>query len=152
MLAAAAPLPTAGSRTLEALRDLDFRLGTDGAGRIIVALANDQVAVDVRQQGQTLVAEFLQSSLPEGLRRRMDVTDFATPVQTVSLSQAGDRVRLVVEAKGAWTHTAYQAERQLVLDVAPLRAEGARGSAAAAFSGKKYHLIFRTSMCAPCCR
>ena len=143
VLAAAAPLPTAGSRTLEALRDLDFRLGTDGAGRIIVALANDQVAVDVRQQGQTLVAEFLQSSLPEGLRRRMDVTDFATPVQTVSLSQAGDRVRLVVEAKGAWTHTAYQAERQLVLDVAPLRAEGARGSAAAAFSGKKISLNFQ---------
>lgn len=143
VLAAAAPLSPAGSRTLEALRDLDFRLGTDGAGRIIVALANDQVGVDVRQQGQTLVAEFLQSSLPEGLRRRMDVTDFATPVQTVSLSQAGDRVRLVVEAKGAWTHTAYQAERQFVLDVAPLRAEGARGSAAAAFSGKKISLNFQ---------
>jgi len=143
VLASAAPLPPAGSRTLEALRDLDFRLGTDGAGRIIVSLANDQVGVDVRQQGQTLVAEFLQSSLPEGLRRRMDVTDFATPVQTVSLSQAGDRVRLVVEAKGAWTHTAYQAERQLVLDVAPLRAEGARGSAAAAFSGKKISLNFQ---------
>ena len=143
VLALAAPLPPAGSRTLEALRDLDFRLGTDGAGRIIVSLANDQVGVDVRQQGQTLVAEFLQSSLPEGLRRRMDVTDFATPVQTVSLSQAGDRVRLVVEAKGAWTHTAYQAERQLVLDVAPLRAEGARGSAAAAFSGKKISLNFQ---------
>ena len=143
VLALAAPLPPAGSRTLEALRDLDFRLGTDGAGRIIVSLANDQVGVDVRQQGQTLVAEFLQSSLPEGLRRRMDVTDFATPVQTVSLSQAGDRVRLVVEAKGAWTHTAYQAERQLVLDVAPLRAEGPRGSAAAAFSGKKISLNFQ---------
>ena len=143
VLGVAAPLPPAGSRTLEALRDLDFRLGTDGAGRIIVSLANDQVGVDVRQQGQTLVAEFLQSSLPEGLRRRMDVTDFATPVQTVSLSQAGDRVRLVVEAKGAWTHTAYQAERQLVLDVAPLRAEGPRGSAAAAFSGKKISLNFQ---------
>ena len=143
VLALAAPLPPAGSRTLEALRDLDFRLGTDGAGRIIVSLANDQVGVDVRQQGQTLVAEFLQSSLPEGLRRRMDVTDFATPVQTVSLSQAGDRVRLVVEAKGAWTHTAYQAERQLVLDVAPLRAEGVRGSAASAFSGKKISLNFQ---------
>ena len=143
VLASAAPLPPAGSRTLEALRDLDFRLGTDGAGRIIVSLANDQVGVDVRQQGQTLVAEFLQSSLPEGLRRRMDVTDFATPVQTVSLSQAGDRVRLVVEAKGAWTHTAYQAERQLVLDVAPLRADGPRGSAAAAFSGKKISLNFQ---------
>ena len=143
VLALAAPLPPAGSRTLEALRDLDFRPGTDGAGRIIVSLANDQVGVDVRQQGQNLVAEFLQSSLPEGLRRRMDVTDFATPVQTVSLSQVGDRVRLVVESKGAWTHTAYQAERQLVLDVAPLRAEGPRGSAAAAFSGKKISLNFQ---------
>lgn len=143
VLGAAEPLPQARSRTLAALKDLDFRLGTDGAGRIIVSLANDQVGVDVRQQGQTLVAEFLQSSLPEGLRRRLDVTDFATPVQTVSLSQAGDRVRLVMEVKGAWTHTAYQAERQFVLDVAPLRAEGAQGSAAAAFSGKKISLNFQ---------
>ncbi len=59
--------------------DVDFRLGSDGAGRVIVDLANSQVGVDIRQQGKNLVVEFTKSTLPEGLRRRMDVADFGTP-------------------------------------------------------------------------
>ena len=74
-----------------ALKDIDFRRGNDGAGRVVVELANNQVGVDIRQQGQSLVVEFLRSTLPENLRRRLDVTDFGTPVQTVSTFQSGDR-------------------------------------------------------------
>jgi type IV pilus assembly protein PilQ len=59
------------------------------------------VGVDIRQQGQSLVVEFLRSTLPESLRRRLDVTDFGTPVQSISTFQSGDRVRMVVEPKGA---------------------------------------------------
>ncbi|MDB5913763.1 MAG: type and secretion system protein, partial [Ramlibacter sp.] len=75
------------NRDTQPLRDLDFRRGPDGSGRVIVDLASNQVGVDIRQQGQTLVVEFLKSTLPEGLRRRMDVTDFGTPIQAVSTSQ-----------------------------------------------------------------
>ncbi len=82
------------------LRDLDFRRGVDNTGRVVVDLANNQVGVDIRQQGQTLVVEFLKTSLPEGLRRRLDVTDFGTPVQTVTTTQSGDRVRMVIEPRG----------------------------------------------------
>jgi type IV pilus assembly protein PilQ len=74
------------------LKDIDFRRAPDGAGRLIVDLANNQVGVDIKQQGQNLVVEFLKSSLPEGLRRRLDVGDFGTPIQMVSTFQAGDRV------------------------------------------------------------
>ena len=84
---ATAPVPTAApvfaeSRNIDAqpIKDLDFRRGTDNSGRVIVSLPNNQVGVDIRQQGQTLVVEFLKSSLPEGLRRRLDVSDFGTPV------------------------------------------------------------------------
>ncbi len=66
-------------------------------GAIIVSLPNNQVGVDIRQQGQNLVVEFLKSSLPEGLRRRLDVSDFGTPVNTVTTFQTGDRVRVVIE-------------------------------------------------------
>uniref|UniRef100_UPI0035648630 type IV pilus secretin family protein n=1 Tax=Hydrogenophaga sp. TaxID=1904254 RepID=UPI0035648630 len=95
---AAAPASStafAENRNLDvvSLRDIDFRRGNDNSGRIVVELANNQVGVDIRQQGQNLVVDFLKTSLPEGLRRRMDVTDFGTPVQTVSTSQNGDRVR-----------------------------------------------------------
>jgi type IV pilus assembly protein PilQ len=71
------------------LKDLDFRRGSDGAGRIVVGLANNQVGVDLKP-GQGLVVEFQRSSLPEGLRRRLDVSDFGTPVQTITAAQQGD--------------------------------------------------------------
>ena len=99
------------------LRDIDFRRGVENAGRVIVDLANNQVGVDIRQQGQNLVVEFLRTSLPEGLRRRLDVTDFGTPVQTISTVQSGDRVRMVIEPKGLWEHSAYQSDNQLVVEV-----------------------------------
>ena len=74
------------------LKDIDFRRGQDGSGRIVVDLSNNQVGVDIKQQGQTLVVEFLRSSLPENLRRRLDVSDFGTPVTSVTTFQSGDRV------------------------------------------------------------
>ena len=98
-----------------ALKDVDFRRGPDNSGRIVVDLANNQVGVDIRQQGQNLVVEFLKTSMPEGLRRRLDVTDFGTPVQAISTFQTGDRVRMVIEPKGTWEHSAYQSDNQFVM-------------------------------------
>ncbi len=108
--AATEPLHFSASQNREQapLRDIDFRRGADGAGRVIVALASTQVGVDIRQQGQTLVVEFLKSSLPESLRRRLDVSDFGTPVQAIATTQVGERVRMVVEPRGAWEHSAYR--------------------------------------------
>ena len=103
------------------LRDIDFRRGADGAGRVIVSLPSTQVGVDIRQQGQTLVVEFLRSTLPDSLRRRLDVADFGTPVRSIATFQSGDRVRMVVEPTGAWEHSAYQSDNQFVLEVRPLR-------------------------------
>jgi type IV pilus assembly protein PilQ len=104
----------------QGLRDIDFRRGTDGTGRILVSLPSTQVGVDIRQQGQSLVVEFLRSTLPDSLRRRLDVTDFGTPVKSINTFQAGDRVRMVVEPTGAWEHSAYQSDNQFVLEVRPL--------------------------------
>ncbi len=73
----------------QALRDIDFRRGQDGAGRVIVNLPSNQVGVDIQQQGKNLVVEFLRSSLPENLRRKLDVADFGSPVQTISTTQSG---------------------------------------------------------------
>jgi len=126
-----------------ALRDIDFRRGADGAGRVVVSLANTQVGVDIRQQGQSLVVEFLRSSLPDNLRRRLDVTDFGTPVQAVSSFQTGDRVRLVVEPRGAWEHSAYQTDNQFVLEVRPLKVDPNKLSAGPGFTGEKLSLNFQ---------
>jgi type IV pilus assembly protein PilQ len=92
-------------------------VGPTTSGRVMVELPNNQVGVDIRQQGQQLVVEFLKSTLPEGLRRKLDVSDFGTPVQTVTTFQAGDRVRVVIEPKGQWEHSAYQSDNQFVVEV-----------------------------------
>jgi len=126
------------------LREIDFRRGTDGAGRVVVNLASTQVGVDIRQQGQTLVVEFLRSSLPENLRRRLDVTDFGTPVQAVSTTQTGDRVRMVVEPRGAWEHSAYQSDTQFVLEVRPVRVDPNKLTQGVGFQGEKLSLNFQS--------
>lgn len=125
------------------LRDIDFRRGQDGAGRVIVGLASTQVGVDIRQQGQTLVVEFLRSALPENLRRRLDVSDFGTPVQSISTFQSGERVRMVVEPKGSWEHSAYQSDNQFVLEVRPLKTDPNKLTQGAGYSGEKLSLNFQ---------
>jgi len=125
------------------LRDIDFRRGPDGSGRVVVALASTQVGVDIRQQGQSLVVEFLRSSLPETLRRRLDVSDFGTPVQSIATFQSGERVRMVVEPRGAWEHSAYQSDNQFVLEVRPLKVDPNKLTQGPGFSGEKLSLNFQ---------
>jgi type IV pilus assembly protein PilQ len=126
-----------------ALQQIDFRRGNEGAGRVIVDLASTQVGVDIRQQGQSLVVEFLRSTLPDALRRRLDVTDFGTPVQTVSTFQQGDRVRMVVEPRGAWEHSAYQTDNQFVLEVRPLKTDPNKLTQGPGYQGEKLSLNFQ---------
>lgn len=126
-----------------ALKDIDFRRGTDGAGRVIVELPNNQVGVDIRQQGQSLVVEFLRSSLPENLRRKFDVTDFGTPVQTISTAQQGDRVRLTVNPRGDWEHSAYQSDNQFVLEVRARKVDPNKLTQGPGYAGEKLSLNFQ---------
>jgi type IV pilus assembly protein PilQ len=145
---AAAPAPgatfaPAQNTSNQPLREIDFRRGSDGAGRVIVGLPSTQVGVDIRQQGQTLVVEFLRSSLPEALRRRLDVTDFGTPVKSVATFQNGDRVRMVVEPTGAWEHSAYQTDNQFVLEVRPMKVDANKLTQGPGFSGEKLSLNFQ---------
>ncbi len=139
----AAQFAPAQNAVAQGLRDVDFRRGADGAGRVIVGLPSNQVGVDIRQQGQTLVVEFLRSTLPDSLRRRLDVTDFGTPVQTVSTFQSGDRVRMVVEPRGNWEHSAYQTDNQFVLEVRPVKLDPNKLTQGLGFQGEKLSLNFQ---------
>jgi type IV pilus assembly protein PilQ len=126
-----------------ALRDIDFRRGSDGTGRVLVTLPSTQVGVDIRQQGKSLVVEFLRSKLPEQLRRRLDVTDFGTPVKTVSTFQSGENVRMVVEPSGDWEHSAYQSDNQFVLEVRPVKVDPNKLTQGPGFQGEKLSLNFQ---------
>lgn len=126
-----------------ALKDLDFRRGTDGAGRIVVGLPSSQVGVDLQLQGKGLVVDFLRSSLPEGLRRRLDVSDFGTPVQTITATQQGERVRLAIESVGEWEHSAYQSDNQFVVEIRPKKVDLSKLTQGPNYTGEKLSLNFQ---------
>jgi type IV pilus assembly protein PilQ len=111
--------PQAPGRQL--LRDMDFRRGANGEGRVVVDLPNSQVAVDVRQVATGVVVDFLKTGLPETLRRRLDVADFGTPVALITTSPQGENTRMTIEAHGLWEQTVYQSDTQLVIDVKPIK-------------------------------
>ncbi len=142
-VAAAPVFAESRNRDTLPLKDIDFRRGPNNSGRIVVALPNNEVGVDIRQQGKTVVVEFLKTALPEGLRRRLDVTDFGTPVQTVTTSQVGDKVRMVVEPTGQWEQSAYQSDNQFVLEVRPQKVDPEKLTQGTGFNGEKLSLNFQ---------
>ena len=143
-LAVQAPVfAESGNNATVPVRDVDFRRGADGSGRVIVGLANSQVGVDIRQQGKGINVEFLRSSLSEGLRRSLDVADFGTPVQRITTTQAGDRVRMVIEPVGEWEHSAYQSDNQFVVEVRQKKVDLTKLTQGPGYSGEKLSLNFQ---------
>lgn len=102
------------------LRDIDFHRGKNGEGRIQVDLSDPGIGIDIRQQGTQLIVDFLKTSLPRNLQRKLDVVDFATPVQGVDTFAQGDNVRMVIEPKGIWEHAAYQTDNKFIVEVKAL--------------------------------
>ncbi|NMG48742.1 type IV pilus secretin PilQ [Azoarcus communis] len=137
--------PKAAAVAGTSIRDINFRRGKEGEGRVVVQLSSAETGIDIRQQGGNLVVDFLKVSLPEHLRRRSDVTDFATPVTSMTAQQQGDNVRLVVAPNGLWEHNAYQSDDQFVLEVKRIvedpnkLVQGTRGH----YQGEKLSLNFQ---------
>ncbi|HTS21402.1 MAG TPA: type IV pilus secretin PilQ [Casimicrobiaceae bacterium] len=128
-----------------ALRDVDFRRGKNGEGRIVVDLSDNTTGIDIRQQGRTLVVDFLNTAVPRNLERRLDVGDFATPVSTIDTFAQGGNARIVVEPRGLWEHSAYQTDNKFILEVKPIQedpnklVQGTRQG----FKGEKLSLNFQ---------
>jgi type IV pilus assembly protein PilQ len=125
------------------IRDVDFRRGRGGEGRVVVDLSDTTTGIDIRTQGQNIVVDFLKTTLPENLRRRLDVVDFATPVNAISAFQQGENVRMIVEPRGQWEHNAYQSDTQFVLEVKPLVVDPSRVSQRGRYTGEKLSLNFQ---------
>ncbi|MEK7435845.1 MAG: type IV pilus secretin PilQ [Pseudomonadota bacterium] len=131
--------------TQTAVRDVDFRRGKSGEGRIVVDLSDSSTGIDIRAQGQNLIIDFLKTSLPDKLRRRLDVTDFGTPVQSINTFGQGENVRMVIAPTGLWEHSAYQTDTQFVVEVKQVIPDPnklTQGSKAG-FSGEKLSLNFQ---------
>ncbi len=106
-----------GQQRRHALRDIDFRRGPSGEGRIVVDLSDAQVGIDVKTQGRNIVVEFANTAIPRNLERRMDVTDFGTPVSFIESFGQGNNGRLVIQPRGNWEHAAYQTDNRFIIEV-----------------------------------
>jgi type IV pilus assembly protein PilQ len=129
--------------TKHQIRDVDFRRGRGGEGRVVVDLSDTTTGIDIRTQGQNIVVDFLKTALPENLRRRLDVVDFATPVNSINTFQQGENVRMIVEPRGQWEHNAYQSDTQFVLEVKPIVQDPSRVSQRGRYTGEKLSLNFQ---------
>lgn len=107
--------------SVRALKSLDFRRGNEGEGRVVVDLTDPNTSVDIRQQGKDIVVDFVGTQLPANLKKRLDVSDFATPVQQIAASQQGSNARLVIQPRGTHEYNAYQTDNKFVLDVKPVK-------------------------------
>ena len=114
-------------------------------GKVVVDLSDPSTGIDIRQQGTSLIVDFLKTSVPEGLRKRIDVTDFGTPVTSVNTITQGDTVRMIVTPTGLWEHNAYQSDNQFVIEVKRViedpnkLVQGTRGG----YKGEKLSLNFQ---------
>ena len=99
------------------LQDVNFRRGKDGEARIVVELSDTGTGIDIRQQGSSLIVDFAKTSVPEHLRRKLDVTDFATPVTAIETRTKGENAQMTISPKGLWEHNAYQSDNQFIIEV-----------------------------------
>ncbi|WP_431686892.1 type IV pilus secretin PilQ [Hahella sp. NBU794] len=127
------------------ISEIDFLRGEKGDGRVLVTLTNAKVSVDMSEEAGNIRLQFSGVTLPANLQRRLDVTDFATPVRIVdSYMEGGDTV-LIIKPTGDYDYLAYQADNQFTLAVEPLTEEESeqRRKEKFPYTGEKLSLNFQ---------
>ncbi|WP_316895439.1 temperature dependent type IV pilus secretin PilQ [Ralstonia mannitolilytica] len=137
-----APPPAAGAER-PAVRNVDFRRGEDQAGRVVVDLSTANSAINIAQQGQNLVVDFVGATLPQSLRRRYDVSDFGTPVQAMRATDNGTGARLIIEPRGNWQYSSYQTDTQFVVEVRPTKEDPNKLISGPGYRGERLSLNFQ---------
>ncbi len=137
-----AATPVAGGRA-HSVEDVTFHRGDDGAGLLKLTLSDANAMVDVKQEGNRIVARLPGTSLPGKFHHRLDVTDFATPVHDVNISSDRQGTLITVEPQGEFEYLAYQADNHFTISVKPLTADDKVKKKAFAYTGQKLSLNFQ---------
>jgi type IV pilus assembly protein PilQ len=119
------------------IEDIDFRRTANGAGRLIVSLSDVGTPVDVRRSGGQVILNFSGTSLPDNLMKRLDVMDFATPVNTIDVMRVGDDTRIMIAATGMYEELAYQSDTVFTVEVQPVIKEEKPNKEATLFSADR---------------
>ncbi|WP_373187182.1 AMIN domain-containing protein, partial [Halopseudomonas sp.] len=139
------PVVSSPAASGSAIRGLDFQRGDQGEGNVVVDLSDPSVRVDVQEQGGKIRLNFPNTQLPDALRVRLDVTDFATPVNFVNASSNNGNAVISIEPTGFYEHLVYQTDERLIVSFKPLSRTEAeqRRSEVFAYTGEKLSLNFQ---------
>ena len=127
------------------ISNIDFQRGEQGEGNVVITLSDASVSPDIQDQGGKIRLNFAKTQIPEALRVRLDVKDFATPVQFVSATGSGGQANIVIEPAGSYDYLAYQTDNKLTLSIKPLTQDEVdkRKSESFAYTGEKLSLNFQ---------
>jgi len=125
--------------------NVDFRRGEKGEGRVLIQLSDPTVPVDLHQEAGKVVLDIFNANLPEALSRRLDVTDFATPVRTIDTVRRGNTVRMVIDVTGEYDYVGYQTGNLYTVEIKPTTKEEqeARRRAKVGYTGERLSLNFQ---------
>ncbi|MFS2123983.1 type IV pilus secretin PilQ [Pseudomonas sp. Pseusp97] len=129
----------------KAIRNIDFQRGEQGEGNVVIDLSDPTVSPDIQEQGGKIRLDFPRTQLPDNLRVRLDVKDFATPVQFVNASAAGDKASISIEPTGLYDYLVYQTDNRMTVSIKPLTQDDAekRKKDTFAYTGEKLSLNFQ---------
>ncbi|MHC8297492.1 type IV pilus secretin PilQ [Pseudomonas sp. LB3P58] len=129
----------------KAIRGVDFQRGTQGEGNVVIDLSDPSIAPDIQERDGKIILSFAKTQLPEPLRVRLDVKDFATPVQYVNASATGDRATISIEPGGAFDYSTYQTDNKLTVSIRPMTVDDLqkRNTERFAYTGEKLSLNFQ---------
>jgi type IV pilus assembly protein PilQ len=115
---------TGSSSSTHAINNIDFQRGSDGEGRIIVTLSDPSIGINMGQEAGHIVVDFISTTLPSSLDRRLDVIDFATPVKEIDTSPTAGGARMQISTVNEqYDHLAYQSDNVFTIEVRPLSRE-----------------------------
>lgn len=136
---------TTESTAAKGISNIDFKRGESGQGRVIIDLTSAKIATDVWRENDIIQVEFTSSELPAELQRRLDVTDFATPISFIDAIQDGSSTKLSITAKGEFEHLAYQTDKTFTVEIAKISKaeEEKRRKDKFGFTGERLSLNFQ---------
>ncbi|MGZ9665979.1 type IV pilus secretin PilQ [Pseudomonas sp. GNP014] len=141
---AAAPAKAFVAKT-RTIRGVDFQRGTAGEGNVVIDLSDPTIAPDIQEHDGKIILSFARTQLPEKLRVRLDVKDFATPVQYVNAGVSGDRTVVTVEPGGTYEYSTFQTDNKLTVSVRPMTVDDLqkRNADRNSYVGEKLSLNFQ---------
>lgn len=142
--AATAPAKPSVPRN-RAIRGVDFQRGTEGEGNVVIDLSDPTIAPDIQEHDGKIILSFARTQLPEKLRVRLDVKDFATPVQFVNAAVTGDRAVISVEPSGTFDYSTFQTDNKLTVSIRPMTVDDLqkRNADRNSYVGEKLSLNFQ---------